>query len=206
MNHMKCLCFFMLFCVLGGVSFSPTLGGPRRCRQLTLCGHQVCIPSDSMKIKQRSSLLTFIFIRAMKCDVTRHGKRTKRGVLDDGAKSMTRYFINNFIDQERQVGIDIMLGYTNGTAALSHVHVDLQCMSPVRHTNDKVSTEANCDRASHRFELDNAKRHRGRIEVGRDDITGDTINKSDDPKQRFPSLVNNILRGIEEYMDSTLSK
>ena len=45
---------------------------------------------------------------ALKGDYTRTGRRTKRGALDDGMNSLTRYYINNFSDTDRQEGIDLM--------------------------------------------------------------------------------------------------
>jgi hypothetical protein len=45
---------------------------------------------------------------ALKGDYTRTGRRTKRGALDDGMNSLTRYYINNFSDADRQEGIDLM--------------------------------------------------------------------------------------------------
>lgn len=47
---------------------------------------------------------------ALKGDYTRTGRRTKRGALDDGMNSLTRYYINNFSDADRQEGIDLMTG------------------------------------------------------------------------------------------------
>uniref|UniRef100_A0A1B0AHI7 Phosphatidylinositol-3-phosphatase SAC1 n=1 Tax=Glossina pallidipes TaxID=7398 RepID=A0A1B0AHI7_GLOPL len=48
--------------------------------------------------------------RALKTDFTRTGKRTKRGLLQDGVNALTRYYINNFTDGFRQDGIDLFLG------------------------------------------------------------------------------------------------
>ena len=45
---------------------------------------------------------------ALKRDYTRTGKRTKLGALDDGVNSVTRFYINNFIDADRQEGVDLM--------------------------------------------------------------------------------------------------
>uniref|UniRef100_A0A1A9ZB97 Phosphatidylinositol-3-phosphatase SAC1 n=1 Tax=Glossina pallidipes TaxID=7398 RepID=A0A1A9ZB97_GLOPL len=47
---------------------------------------------------------------ALKTDFTRTGKRTKRGLLQDGVNALTRYYINNFTDGFRQDGIDLFLG------------------------------------------------------------------------------------------------
>lgn len=47
---------------------------------------------------------------AMKTDVTRTGKRTKLGALQDGRIGVTRYFLNNFRDGPRQDSFDLFLG------------------------------------------------------------------------------------------------
>ena len=47
---------------------------------------------------------------ALKGDFTRTGKRTKRGALDDGLNSLQRYYLNNFIDADRQEGMDLLVG------------------------------------------------------------------------------------------------
>jgi len=49
---------------------------------------------------------------ALKGDFTRTGKRTKRGALDDGLNSVTRFYLNNFVDADRQKGIDLLTGFT----------------------------------------------------------------------------------------------
>ena len=48
---------------------------------------------------------------ALKGDYTRTGKRTKKGALDDGVNSMTRFYLNNFLDADRQEGMDLLTGY-----------------------------------------------------------------------------------------------
>lgn len=48
---------------------------------------------------------------ALKGDFTRTGKRTKLGALDDGMNSLQRYYLNNFLDADRQEGTDLMVGY-----------------------------------------------------------------------------------------------
>ena len=50
---------------------------------------------------------------ALKGDFTRTGKRTKKGALDDGMNSLQRYYLNNFLDADRQEGMDLMVGYAN---------------------------------------------------------------------------------------------
>ncbi|KAL3793688.1 hypothetical protein HJC23_010260 [Cyclotella cryptica] len=47
---------------------------------------------------------------ALKGDFTRTGVRTKRGALDDGLNSLQRYYLNNFIDADRQEGMDLLVG------------------------------------------------------------------------------------------------
>ena len=47
---------------------------------------------------------------ALKTDYTRTGKRTKYGVIDDGVKSLSRYFINNFSSGFTQDSVDLFLG------------------------------------------------------------------------------------------------
>lgn len=54
---------------------------------------------------------------AMKTDVTRTGKRTKVGALQDGRIGVTRYVRNNFFDGPRQDSYDLFLGaYRPGAA------------------------------------------------------------------------------------------
>lgn len=54
---------------------------------------------------------------AMKTDVTRLGKRTKRGALQDGNVAVSRYCRNNFLDGPRQDSFDLFLGaYSPATA------------------------------------------------------------------------------------------
>ena len=45
---------------------------------------------------------------AMKSAFTRTGKRDFAGLIDDGTKSLTRYFLNNFRDGEKQDAIDLV--------------------------------------------------------------------------------------------------
>lgn len=54
---------------------------------------------------------------AMKTDLTRLGKRTKQGTLQDGNIAVTRYYLNNFRDGPRQDAYDLFLGaYEPNTA------------------------------------------------------------------------------------------
>lgn len=45
---------------------------------------------------------------ALKSDFTRSNQRTRKGVLDDGVKSVTRYLKNNYFDGTRQVKLNII--------------------------------------------------------------------------------------------------
>jgi len=47
---------------------------------------------------------------AMKSAFTRTGKRDTAGLIDDGVKSLTRYFLNNFRDGAKQDAIDLVTG------------------------------------------------------------------------------------------------
>ena len=49
-------------------------------------------------------------IGALKVDFTKTGKVTMKGKYNDGINAVTRYFINNFHDGEKQDAIDILLG------------------------------------------------------------------------------------------------
>ncbi|KIK71360.1 hypothetical protein GYMLUDRAFT_148807 [Collybiopsis luxurians FD-317 M1] len=47
---------------------------------------------------------------ALKSDFTRTDKRTHKGLMEDGVKSMLRYFKNNFLDGARQDAFDLFTG------------------------------------------------------------------------------------------------
>ena len=47
---------------------------------------------------------------ALKSGFTRTGKRTLGGKLDDGYKSLTRYYLNNFRDGRKQDALDLVTG------------------------------------------------------------------------------------------------
>ena len=68
------------------------------------------------------------YSRALKRDVTRLGKRTKQGAFDDGVNSALRYFINNYQDENRQRGIDILLGFVTIDGVQSTVRTHLFCV------------------------------------------------------------------------------
>ena len=47
---------------------------------------------------------------ALKSGFTRTGKRTTMGLLDDGVKSITRYYLNTFQDGLKQDALDLASG------------------------------------------------------------------------------------------------
>lgn len=47
---------------------------------------------------------------ALKSGFTRTGKRTTFGLLDDGVKSVVRYYLNNFCDGRKQDAVDLITG------------------------------------------------------------------------------------------------
>jgi len=47
---------------------------------------------------------------ALKSDFTRTNKRTRKGLIEDGFKSTTRYLKNNFFDGAKQDGFDLVTG------------------------------------------------------------------------------------------------
>lgn len=47
---------------------------------------------------------------ALKTDYTRTGKRTKPGMVQDGIRALRRYVYQNWLDGQRQDGIDLFLG------------------------------------------------------------------------------------------------
>ncbi|THV06057.1 hypothetical protein K435DRAFT_572701, partial [Dendrothele bispora CBS 962.96] len=62
---------------------------------------------------------------ALKSDFTRTNKRTRKGLLEDGVKSVLRYLKNNYFDGARQDGFDLFTGNwtpsSNPSAAMSLV-------------------------------------------------------------------------------------
>ena len=62
---------------------------------------------------------------ALKGDFTRTGKRTRKGALDDGLNSVQRYYLNNFLDSDRQEGIDLLTGKEVFSNVNERVHYDI---------------------------------------------------------------------------------
>ena len=61
--------------------------------------------------------------RALKGDVTRTGVRTVKGSVDDGINSMKRYVGNNFLDGERQMGVDYLRGAPPTGSVFSGINI-----------------------------------------------------------------------------------
>lgn len=67
---------------------------------------------------------------ALKADFTRTGKRTLYGLLSDGLNSLTRYYLCNFSDGDRQDGMDLFYGHYS-------VRLDDSYSSPFIYSVDK---------------------------------------------------------------------
>jgi hypothetical protein len=62
----------------------------------------------SGRIKQADAIsILYAGTPALKGDLTRTGKRTKRGAMIDGANSLQRYYLKNFIDADLLEGMDL---------------------------------------------------------------------------------------------------
>lgn len=61
---------------------------------------------------------TYAGTGALKSSFTRHGKKSLGGLLSDVRKSVTRTYINNFTDKDRQNTIDMLLGRLQGQKAV----------------------------------------------------------------------------------------
>jgi phosphatidylinositol 4-phosphatase len=61
---------------------------------------------------------------ALKSDFTRTGQRETKGVLKDGVNSLSRYWMNTFRDNMRQLGIDLFLGIYDLRANATHDDLD----------------------------------------------------------------------------------
>lgn len=57
---------------------------------------------------------------ALKSGFTRTGKRTTFGLLDDGVKSVVRYYLNNFCDGRKQDAVDLVTGNYSISKGIHH--------------------------------------------------------------------------------------
>lgn len=78
---------------------------------------------------------------ALKRDVTRLGRRTRRGAIDDGINSAMRYYINNYQDTDRQIGVDALLGYIDGSGVLGVLSLEKWKLLDKEEVNDPVHEE-----------------------------------------------------------------
>eukprot|EP01129_Flabellula_baltica_P005730 TRINITY_DN2092_c0_g2_i7.p1 TRINITY_DN2092_c0_g2~~TRINITY_DN2092_c0_g2_i7.p1 ORF type:complete len:1408 (+),score=290.74 TRINITY_DN2092_c0_g2_i7:24-4247(+) len=80
---------------------------------------------------------------AMKSSYTRTGKRSLAGMFDDGLKSVTRMYINNFKDDTTQESIDYFLGNIEETIELQDedmwVKYQLKYRKPLFSTTENVN-------------------------------------------------------------------
>ena len=65
---------------------------------------------------------------ALKSGFTRTGKRTTMGLLDDGVKSVTRYYLNTFRDGHKQDAFDFATGAYRAAAGALHSRPTLICI------------------------------------------------------------------------------
>lgn len=114
-------CTYTSCLILGRCRCLPAaLGESRRRDQSPVLGDEVIVILEFFSNKLYTYfILHDISIRAMKRDLTRHGRRTLGGMLQDGASFAWRYFLGNFRDAERQRGIDIVLGISNKNESTS---------------------------------------------------------------------------------------
>lgn len=56
-------------------------------------------------------VVVYLFVcRAMKRDVTMFGRRTRHGTMDDGFTFAKRYYINNYKDERKLQGLQLITG------------------------------------------------------------------------------------------------
>lgn len=103
---------YMLFHQLSTISDAPI----HRSQKASFRQSPVALPWASGEVSHRllwadnADLISRLYAGtvALKGDFTRTGKRTKKGALDDGMNSLQRYYFNNFLDADRQEGIDLL--------------------------------------------------------------------------------------------------
>ena len=69
-----------------------------------------CVPIAVWADNADKMSLLYTGTGALKTDFTRTGKRTIMGALQDGERSVRRYFINNFADGLTQDSWDLVTG------------------------------------------------------------------------------------------------
>lgn len=73
---------------------------------------------------------------ALKTDYTRTGQRTKLGMAVDGFRSAGRYVYQNFLDGQRQDGLDLLLG----VVSLEKIPIGKRSLDAVRANTEPLST------------------------------------------------------------------
>ena len=85
---------------------------------------------------------------ALKGDFTRTGKRTKKGALDDGMNSLQRYYLNNFLDADRQEGYDLLVGHAVFSNVIDEDPVEDQEIETTKDTSRPFSSFLGASRES----------------------------------------------------------
>ncbi|KAL3771016.1 hypothetical protein ACHAW5_002274 [Stephanodiscus triporus] len=137
---------------------------------------------------------------ALKGDFTRTGRRTRRGALDDGVNSLQRYYLNNFIDADRQEGMDLLVGDAEfDSEAITPSSSSLEAL-----TNDELSRLFTLKELSHRI-----RKRRGydethariKVESG-ESFGGDVIRRSSDGKETPKMRLKWFMGDVRHYMSN----
>jgi hypothetical protein len=97
----------------------------------------------------------------MKRDITRTGVRTNKGALDDAVSGAQRFFVNNYRDAKKQLGIDMMLGLTEfeeksvvfSHKAMKHISSGANVMSNLDARAAEVLPEKNASHGGRNKEM-----------------------------------------------------
>ena len=95
-----------------GDAISQQYAGEAVKQRLCLCLLTARVPPPSVSLSSGSTLICIspVGTGALKSGFTRTGKRTVGGILDDGYKSVARYYLNNFQDGKKQDAVDLVTG------------------------------------------------------------------------------------------------
>ena len=136
---------------------------------------------------------------ALKRDFTRTGKRTKLGALDDGMNSLQRYYLNNFLDADRQEGMDLMVGYATFSNAL--VESSSSSSSSIGDGQDDGCSNLTVT-DDERFDVNTEQ------EVARQALLGDVLNGlSDEQKKDLENRLGEVdipVKSLARSCDTTL--
>jgi phosphatidylinositol 4-phosphatase len=105
-------------------------------------GNQMSLPNSDAELVFRSlwgdngdqMSMMYAGTKALKRDVTRLGKRTRQGAFDDGMNSAMRYYINNYLDEDNQRAIDLVIGVGEGDELL-------KAQTALKRKKDKIIAE-----------------------------------------------------------------